>query len=139
MDIKELREKINQIDDVLTDAFKRRMEVALEIAKYKQEKGLPVYDPQREQAVIARLTEGCDETIADSMKTLYNTLFALSREYQQRYMRKAEARFGLIGHPLSHSCSPRVHQLLGGEGYQLWDVAPEALEAFLRERLTASM
>ena len=134
MDIKELREKINQIDDVLTDAFKRRMEVALEIAKYKQEKGLPVYDPQREQAVIARLTEGCDETIADSMKTLYNTLFALSREYQQRYMRKAEARFGLIGHPLSHSCSPRVHQLLGGEGYQLWDVAPEELEAFLRER-----
>ena len=43
------------------------------------------------------------------------------------------ARFGLIGHPLSHSCSPRVHQLLGGDGYQLWDTPPEALEGFLRE------
>ena len=43
-------------------------------------------------------------------------------------------RCGLIGHPLSHSCSPRVHALLGGEGYQLWDTPPEKIDAFLREK-----
>lgn len=42
------------------------------------------------------------------------------------------ARYGLIGHPLSHSCSPRVHQLLGGDGYELWDTPEEALDDFLR-------
>ena len=44
------------------------------------------------------------------------------------------ARFGLIGHPLGHSCSPRVHELLGGAGYQLMDTPPEALDDFLRAR-----
>ena len=43
-------------------------------------------------------------------------------------------RCGLIGHPLGHSCSPRVHELLGGHDYQLWDTAPEKLDAFLREK-----
>lgn len=43
-------------------------------------------------------------------------------------------RCGLIGHPLGHSCSPRVHALLGGEGYQLWDTPPEKIDAFLREK-----
>jgi len=43
-------------------------------------------------------------------------------------------RLGLIGHPLSHSCSPRVHALLGGAGYALWDIPPEALDTFMRSR-----
>ena len=86
MDINELRGKINQIDDTLSNAFKERMEVALEIARYKKENGLPVFDPGRERAVLNRLTEGCDDTIAASMKILYNTLFDLSRSYQHRFM-----------------------------------------------------
>ena len=39
---------------------------------------------------------------------------------------------GLIGHPLGHSCSPRLHELLGGRGYTLWDTAPDALDEWLR-------
>lgn len=89
MDIKDLREKINAVDDTLSNAFKERMQVALEIARYKQENGMPVFDPGRERAVLARLTEGCDDTIATSMKILYNTLFDLSRSYQHRYMLQA--------------------------------------------------
>ena len=46
----------------------------------------------------------------------------------------AALRCGLIGHPLGHSCSPRVHALLGGEGYELWDTAPERIDAFLRDK-----
>ena len=76
MDINELRQKINAIDDVLSDAFKKRMEVALEIARYKQENGLPVYDPRREQAVLERLTADCDDVMAAFMRDLYGKLFA---------------------------------------------------------------
>ncbi len=43
-------------------------------------------------------------------------------------------KFGLIGHPLGHSLSPQIHtrlfQLSGEEvDYQLYDIAPEELEA----------
>ena len=86
MDIKDLREKINNLDDTLSSAFKERMEVALEIARYKKENNMPVFDPARERAVVSRLTEGCDDAVAIAMKTLYSTIFDLSRSYQHRYM-----------------------------------------------------
>ena len=52
MDINESREKINQIDDQLIHLFEQRMEAALEIARYKQQNHLPVYDPARERQVL---------------------------------------------------------------------------------------
>ncbi len=42
--------------------------------------------------------------------------------------------YGLIGHPLGHSLSPRIHALLGTPDYALWDVPPGALDDFLRRR-----
>ena len=41
------------------------------------------------------------------------------------------ARFGLLGKTLGHSYSPQLHKLLGGYDYDLFEVAPEALEGFL--------
>ena len=88
MDLQTLREQINQCDEELSKAFIRRMETALEIAKYKQQNGLPVLDPERERAVISKVTSGCDETMAINVKLLYNTIFDLSRTWQQRYLAK---------------------------------------------------
>ena len=86
MDIQALREQIDQCDDILAKTFVKRMETALEIAKYKKANGLPIADPARERKVISHVTEGCDEAMAVNVKLLYNTLFDLSRTYQQRYM-----------------------------------------------------
>ena len=86
MDIQALRQQINECDDLLAKAFVKRMETALEIAKYKKENGLPVLDPAREREVITHVTEGCDEGMAMNVKLLYNTIFDLSRTYQQRYL-----------------------------------------------------
>lgn len=86
MDIQELRKQINDIDEQLVKAFDARMKVALEIGKYKKENGLPVFDPARERAVLDKQTSAVDEDMAMYVKLLYNTLFDLSRSYQQRYM-----------------------------------------------------
>ncbi|MDD3410044.1 MAG: shikimate kinase [Eubacteriales bacterium] len=42
--------------------------------------------------------------------------------------------YGLIGERLGHSFSPRLHALLGGEGYALWPMPPDALDDFLAAR-----
>ena len=86
MDLNALREKINQCDDTISQAFVERMQTAMEIARYKKENGLPVLDPARERTVISHVTEGLDEGMAMNMKLLYNTIFDLSRTYQQRYL-----------------------------------------------------
>lgn len=86
MDLNALREKINQCDDTISQTFVERMQTAMEIARFKKENGLPVLDPARERTVISHVTEGLDEGMAMNMKLLYNTIFDLSRTYQQRYL-----------------------------------------------------
>ncbi|MEG1774254.1 MAG: shikimate kinase, partial [Oscillospiraceae bacterium] len=39
---------------------------------------------------------------------------------------------GLIGEHLGHSFSPELHALLGDYRYTLFELAPDALEAFFR-------
>lgn len=86
MDMETLRKEINEIDGCLVEYFSRRMKVALEIAKYKKENHLPVYDPAREREVLNRQTERAGEGMAMYVKLLYNTIFDISRSYQEQYM-----------------------------------------------------
>lgn len=86
MEIQDLREKMNQIDEQLVGAFDDRMRVTLEIAKHKKENELPVVDPVREREVLNRLSTMVSEDMAMYTKLLYNTIFDISRSYQQRYM-----------------------------------------------------
>ena len=58
MDMNELREQINQIDEELVKLFSQRMQVARNIAQYKQENNLPVYDPERERQVLHLYVNG---------------------------------------------------------------------------------
>ncbi len=48
-------------------------------------------------------------------------------------MTQTEQPYGLIGRQLGHSHSPRLHALLGGPGYALIPLEPEALDGFLRQ------
>ena len=48
-------------------------------------------------------------------------------------------KFAVIGHPVAHSLSPKMHQAnfkaIGFDGtYEKFDVAPEDVEAFVREK-----
>ena len=51
MDMQGYRNEINSIDEQLVALFTRRMRVAKEIAKYKAENHLPVFDPERERQI----------------------------------------------------------------------------------------
>ena len=86
MTIEELRQQINDIDSRLVKDFDDRMKVALEIAKYKKENNMPVLDPAREREVINRQISCVDDSMAMYVKLLYNTIFDISRSYQQRYL-----------------------------------------------------
>lgn len=49
MDIKELREKINGIDNQISKLFLKRMELVRGVAEYKRDNNLPILDAAREQ------------------------------------------------------------------------------------------
>ncbi len=77
------RGKINEIDNSLLSLFLERMDAVEKIAKYKEENRLPVLNTGREREIIANLTKGLDDQMAEYVKMLYTTLFDLSRAYQE--------------------------------------------------------
>lgn len=131
VDISELRERINEADDRLLKAFEDRMRAARGIAEYKAAHGLPVYDEAREREVLARQTANASPDMRGYIARLYGTLFEISKDYQKG---RIAPRYGLLGERLAHSRSPRLHELLGGEGYELWPTPPDRLDAFMRAR-----
>ena len=82
MDLDTLRREIGDIDEQLVTLFCRRMEVAGEIAAYKQANGLPVPDAARERAVLAKVAQQAGEPFGRYARVLYGTLFDVSRAYQ---------------------------------------------------------
>ncbi len=84
MDINELRQKIDSIDSQLTALFEERMKTAAAIAEYKKDHGLPVFNRERERQVLNKVTEATSPEIEVFTKTLYQTIFDLSRTYQKK-------------------------------------------------------
>lgn len=84
MDMKEIRTKIDALDDQIKNAFEERMALCADMAAYKKANDLPVFYPAREREIIARLTSEMDAGMATYTKVLYNTLFEVSRSYQTK-------------------------------------------------------
>ena len=55
MDLKEMRDKIDAIDRQIVSLLNARYEVVREVGKWKLERGLPIYVPEREKALLEKL------------------------------------------------------------------------------------
>ena len=55
MDIDDIRKEIDRLDNELLKIFNERADLALKIGEIKKEKGLPVYDPDREKRIFDRM------------------------------------------------------------------------------------
>lgn len=82
MSLEQMREEINQIDQELVDLFRRRMELSKSIGAYKQERQLPVQDPARERELLGRVAEQAGEELSEYAQSVYQTILAVSRSYQ---------------------------------------------------------
>ncbi|ORJ53717.1 chorismate mutase [Geothermobacter hydrogeniphilus] len=55
MTFDEIRAEIDNLDRQLLKIFNRRAELALAIGALKKERGLPIYDPEREKRIFTRV------------------------------------------------------------------------------------
>lgn len=86
MKLDDLRNEIDLIDDQLIALFVKRMNAALKVAKVKKENDLPVLSSKREQEILAKVTEKVGDDLDVYGRILYNTIFDLSRSYQNNYL-----------------------------------------------------
>ena len=57
LSLESLRDEIDRLDEVIVRLLDRRARCAYAIGRIKSERGLPIYEPQREAVVIARVRE----------------------------------------------------------------------------------
>lgn len=82
MDIATLRQQIDRVDAALLQLFQQRMDISGQIADYKKQNALPVFDPAREKAKLAEVAANVPTELQSAAKVLYSLLFELSRSCQ---------------------------------------------------------
>ena len=84
MTLDELRLRIDGIDKELVRLFTERMDVSIDIARYKAEHGLKTLDARREREKLLQVESMVPEDQQDYVDALYSLLFELSRSCQNR-------------------------------------------------------
>ena len=84
MEIKDLRNQIDEIDEELVRLFIKRMNVSKQVADYKRENNLPIYVPAREREILQEVGKRSGSDLANYTRVLYSMIFELSRSYQRK-------------------------------------------------------
>ena len=88
MSLPKIRKKIDRVDKKLTCLLKKRMGLSLKVAEIKEQQGLPVYHPKREEEIIQRVVKSGEH--GEYIGEIYRFLMACSREVQQNRLSKAK-------------------------------------------------
>jgi chorismate mutase/prephenate dehydratase len=91
MSLEELRKQINELDHRLVQLLNKRARVVIEIGKLKNKTGKPVYSPEREKEVFARIAEANQGPLPDRClvaiwRELMSGSFALERPLRIGYL-----------------------------------------------------
>ena len=77
------RDRIDEIDEKIIELFEERMEVVLNVAKYKKENSLPIFNRQREEAVIEKNVNRLkNKELSRYAQEMIHCLMDVSKEYQ---------------------------------------------------------
>ncbi|MDL2215873.1 chorismate mutase [Ruminococcaceae bacterium OttesenSCG-928-N02] len=79
-DLDTLRKEIDEVDTALVALLNRRMGISKEVALYKKANGLPVYQPQREAALLEKVGAAAQEK--EAVLAVYAAILAQSRALQ---------------------------------------------------------
>jgi chorismate mutase len=85
MDIADWRKKIDEMDEQIVRLISQRAEAAKAIGELKRQTQLPVYEPQREQAVFKHVRAVNPGPLADGdMLHVYERIIDVMRTLQRR-------------------------------------------------------
>ena len=82
MDIKDLRTKIDSIDDKMSELIKERLDIVKLVREYKEKNGKPINDPTREKEILLRITENASDEQKIYLKRIFENVFEVSKACQ---------------------------------------------------------
>lgn len=84
MELKDIRNQIDEIDDELVQLFAKRMELSALVADYKKKNHLPIHVPAREREILQTVAKKAGQNMENYARVLYSMIFELSRSYQRK-------------------------------------------------------
>ena len=82
MNMDELRSRIDDIDTEMVELYKKRLDIADQIGAYKREKGLPVYDSERERRLLNKVGEQAGDGHENGVRAMFSLLMDQSHTQQ---------------------------------------------------------
>ena len=93
-DLENARDGINEIDRKMAELFEKRMNLVVQVAEYKKENGLPVFDSSREKQVIERCVRFIkDENLRSYYVQFIQDLMDISKKYQHKLLEGAKIAY----------------------------------------------
>lgn len=86
--MKDSRSKIIEIDEKLLKLFEQRFELAKNIANYKFDNNLPIYDQERENALFEKYKIEASEEFSDDVVSVFKALIETSKNIQAKVIEK---------------------------------------------------
>lgn len=84
MDIPEWRKKIDELDRKLVELISQRAQAAHEIGKLKRNSALPIYEPDREQAVFENVRRANPGPLSEhDILNIYERIMDVMRQIQR--------------------------------------------------------
>jgi chorismate mutase len=81
--VRELRERVDEVDQELIEALSERARIVQEIMALKIEAGAPVYDPRREEEILRSVVERNPGPIYDSsMRDIFELILHRIRDLE---------------------------------------------------------
>ena len=86
MDISNWRTRIDELENMIIELLNKRAEYAVEIGKIKKEKGLPVFDANREREILDRVAlkaKAHGPLSPEAMSRIFQTIMAETRDIER--------------------------------------------------------
>jgi chorismate mutase/prephenate dehydratase len=79
-----LRSSIDDIDKSILELFYKRMDICKQVAQYKKDNNLPVFQSGREQQIFDKIRSMSPENLEDASVSLFASIMEISKVLQQR-------------------------------------------------------
>lgn len=87
LELDELRRRIDAVDQSILKLLHERVGLVMAVGEYKRERGIAVYDPERERSLLDRLSKAAEAPLdAHTIRSIFERIVDESRRIEQHHV-----------------------------------------------------